>query len=167
MCDDLRSKTLVRIPCFGVSEPNARRLASKREHGIVIDHVRPRRRRSSQSLFRQINALLGHGDSGILGLQTAFGASTRSMVSSDLLFVVRRRFLHSQMINPRPYCQRFPSLRGIGSWYKELLSSENRVDVRQFMQAARGLMCTKDSPDPHDFKYPAAPFDDAFAASPD
>jgi hypothetical protein len=39
--------------------------------------------------------------------------------------------------------------------------------ANQFMQVARGLMCTKASLDPHDFKYPAAAFDDAFAASPE
>jgi hypothetical protein len=37
--------------------------------------------------------------------------------------------------------------------------------VRPFLQAARGLMCVKSSVDPHDMKYPAAAFDDAFAAS--
>ena len=39
--------------------------------------------------------------------------------------------------------------------------------ARQFMQTARGLMCVKASHDPHDMKYPAAAFDDAFAASPE
>jgi hypothetical protein len=36
-----------------------------------------------------------------------------------------------------------------------------------FMQTARTLLCIKASTDPHDFKYPAAAFEDAFLASPE
>lgn len=38
-------------------------------------------------------------------------------------------------------------------------------NVRLFLQTARRLMCVKASVDPHDMKYPAAAFDDAFMAS--
>jgi len=41
----------------------------------------------------------------------------------------------------------------------------NPENVRPFLRAARGLICVKASVDPHDMKYPAAAFDDAFAAS--
>lgn len=37
----------------------------------------------------------------------------------------------------------------------------------EFTRAARTLMCMKASSDPHDVKYPAAAFDDAYAASPE
>lgn len=43
---------------------------------------------------------------------------------------------------------------------------QNRDNVRPFLQTARRLMCLKASVDPHDMKYPAAAFDDAFMASP-
>ena len=39
--------------------------------------------------------------------------------------------------------------------------------VQPFLQTARGLMCAKATVDPHDMKYPAAAFDDAFMASPE
>jgi hypothetical protein len=38
--------------------------------------------------------------------------------------------------------------------------------MQVFLKTARSLMCVKASVDPHDFKYPAAAFDDAFVASP-
>jgi hypothetical protein len=44
---------------------------------------------------------------------------------------------------------------------------QNPATAKQFMQTARGLLCVKASHDPHDMKYPAAAFDDAFAASPE
>ncbi len=40
-------------------------------------------------------------------------------------------------------------------------------NVGPFLRTARELMCVKASVDPHDMKYPAAAFDDAFAASPE
>ena len=39
--------------------------------------------------------------------------------------------------------------------------------AQPFMQTARTLLCMKASTDPHDFKYPAAAFEDAFLASPE
>jgi hypothetical protein len=39
--------------------------------------------------------------------------------------------------------------------------------AQPFMQTARTLLCIKASTDPHDFKYPAAAFEDAFLASPE
>jgi hypothetical protein len=44
---------------------------------------------------------------------------------------------------------------------------QDATTAKLFMQTARGLMCVKASHDPHDMKYPAAAFDDAFKASPE
>ena len=58
--------------------------------------------------------------------------------------------------------ERHGSDRACAAAFVQLQKPEN---VRPFLQTARGLMCVKASVDPHDMKYPAAAFDDAFAAS--
>jgi hypothetical protein len=46
-----------------------------------------------------------------------------------------------------------------------LVSDSNQV--RTFQQTARTFLCAKASPDPHDFKYPAAAFEDAARVHPE
>ena len=95
-------------------------------------------------------------DSSLLDLSKADGKGTLRDVFESLPFKARDHF------EPKPG-ERMASDEACRLAFN-LLQNENGQAA--FMQTARSFLCVKASLDPHDIKFPAAIFEDAFSVSP-